>query len=571
MLGFLTPVGKEAVGPLTNAEAAEMFWRTLPRDDPVAAQKAVCAALADPVALGSPGMDELRALLALDQRTGMLVDRLLVNCVAGNPHSPSLKTHSFQAAFELCRSFGQAHGQFLRSMRARSSRWREYLPYVLLRMFQHRQMELLLRPFAVERSIWFSWKELHEAYRFAQSCEILHDELPINRRNSPSVSGTTLEREYVHVLLQELTNGGQFPPDEALWVNRRIPRWTRAVALVPHGGRSAEPWFAVDLDGDAGLVRSNREMEGMFVCLDMAPVLESIRNEIAMLRDVPSRPNRISSLARGRQLKVLSKLIVLCTPERPVIARRGERKLIALTVEVAVGLSQILEELRCTMDGVAATAPPTVAMSERGTAKFGGQAEEPLGGSTVTHWPTSAGSAGRLQLTMVDRSDSGCRLHGPTLGTNPIIPGALIAFREEAAAPWTLAVVRRVKKRLAGKRIEIGAEFLGRDPRRIVFDSATETGSARPATGVPARFAALYLPESTRYPALPLKTLILPSCGLAPEDRLSVRSRTDGGTIQLKEPLEEQSDFIWSPFEILDRWLRDEPASAEEEEASKAQ
>ncbi len=30
--------------------------------------------------------------------------------------------------------------------------------------------------------------------------------------------------------------------------------------------------------------------------------------------------------------------------------------------------------------------------------------------------------------------------------------------------------------------------------------------------------------------------------------------------IQLKAPLEEQADFTWSPFEILDRWPKDEPA-----------
>ena len=59
-----------------------------------------------------------------------------------------------------------------------------------------------------------------------------------------------------------------------------------------------------------------------------------------------------------------------------------------------------------------------------------------------------------------------------------------------------------------------------------------------------------------------MKTLVLPARGLAPDDRLSVRSRSSIHTIQLKEPLEEQAEFIWSPFEILDRWLKDEPAPA---------
>ena len=58
-----------------------------------------------------------------------------------------------------------------------------------------------------------------------------------------------------------------------------------------------------------------------------------------------------------------------------------------------------------------------------------------------------------------------------------------------------------------------------------------------------------------------MKTLVLPACGLSPGDRLSVRSRKSVHTVRLKEPLEEQADFIWSPFEILNRWTKDEPAS----------
>ena len=65
-----------------------------------------------------------------------------------------------------------------------------------------------------------------------------------------------------------------------------------------------------------------------------------------------------------------------------------------------------------------------------------------------------------------------------------------------------------------------------------------------------------------------MKTLILPARGLAPDYRLSVRSRTAVHTIQLKEPLEEQAEFIWSPFEVLDRWLKDEPASGKQRQAA---
>jgi len=41
-----------------------------------------------------------------------------------------------------------------------------------------------------------------------------------------------------------------------------------------------------------------------------------------------------------------------------------------------------------------------------------------------------------------------------------------------------------------------------------------------------------------------------------------LRSRSDHCTIQLGEPIEEQSGFVWSPFEILDRQLQEDPPEA---------
>lgn len=571
MFGFLTFVGNEASDALTDAVAAESFWRALPKDDPIAAQKALCNALAQPAARASSNIDRLRALQALDQRARTLVDASLVHAVEGNPRTPSEWSQSWQAAFELCRSFGRIYGQFLRSMRDGQGfeGGLDQQAYVLLRLFQHRQIELLLRPFSDEQSTCFSWKDVHDAYRFAQSRGLLHQEFPINRNHSSGVVETTLEREYLHVLMQDVMNGGNFPPHDAFWVSQRIPRWCQALLLESHEVRRVEHGFVVDPNGDAGLARSSGESAGTSLCLDMASVLESIGDEIASLREGFGRPSQGSSMGRGRQLRVLHKLNVLCAPERPVIARRGDRKPTALTVEVAVGLAQILRALRNDPDEAVAAAPRIAAKSEAVTSTEFGAAEDstgayPTGASTVTQGSTGAAMASHALLTMVDRSDSGCRLHGPALVTNPPTPGVLIAFREDAASPWALAVVRRVKKRLAGKRVEIGVEYLGKDLRRVVvvvLDTDTKPGKTPGME--PTRFAALYLPESATHPVLPIKTLVLPARGLAPDDRLSVRSRKSIHTIRLKEPLEEQADFIWSPFEILDRRLKDEQISGE--------
>lgn len=184
MFGFLTSVGAEAADPFADPAATEAFWRTLPQDDPIAAQRAVCAALAGSVARTSPKKgDRLRALLMLDRRAQGLIDALLADLAAGNPLAPTLGPQFWQAAFELCRSLAQAHGQFVRSRRDGPGLrgWREHQPYVLLRMLQHRKIELLLRPFCDERSTRFSWKELHEVYWVARSQDLLRHELPIKR------------------------------------------------------------------------------------------------------------------------------------------------------------------------------------------------------------------------------------------------------------------------------------------------------------------------------------------------------------------------------------------------------
>ena len=568
MFGFLTPVRSEATDPLTDVASVESFWRKLPKNDPVAAQKAMCEALAAPVARSDLDADRLCALLALDQRAHAVVEALLTADTASDADQSS-EALPWQSAFDLCWSFGRAYGPFLRSAcdgRA-SQGWRKYEPQLLLRLFRHRRLELLLRPFIDERSTLFGWKELHAAYRFAQSRGLLHDELPIQRSGSPLAGETTLEREYILVLMQDLVNGGHFPPRDALWIAERVQHWCREAALEPVESQSARHRFVVDPHGDAGLARSEREPASTSLHFDVEPLLRSIREDVATPHDAPDRPSESASPGHARKLALLSKLETLCAPERPVIARRGAREPTAVPVEVVVGISRIMRMLRRAPDEVGAGVPCSAPSGDDVTiAGFGatieGSTSGQIAGMGTQSSASGAGTAPGL-LTMADRSDSGCRLHGPALAATRTQPGALIAFRADPASPWTLAIARRVRKRLAGKRIEIGAEYLGKGPRLVVVVQDANAATSERSGGSLPRFGALYLSESTEYPVLPMKTLILPARGIAPGARLSVRSRMAIHTIQLKEPLEEQADFIWSPFELLERRLRDDPATSD--------
>lgn len=560
MLGFVTPVGAKAADPLCDVTSADAFWRLLPRNDPLAAQQAVCGALADLDAQGRPTLNRLKAVLVLDQRARNLIDGLLIHFVAAYT-LPSLEKRYWQAAFELCRAFGQVHGHFLRMMRDSllCRGWREYLPQVVTRITQHRQIELLLQPFVDDPGTGHSWVGLHEAFQFAHSLGLSQKVVPITRCHTQTGEETTLEREYIHVLLQGLINEGQFPPHDAFWVSQNVPRWCTGARMETQRIRGEPARFVVDLERDGGLARSLPESPGARLYLDTAPILDSVREQIAALRDAPKTAGGRSSSLHGRQLKLLRKLEVICAPKPPVIARRGERKPIALTVEVIAGLSQILRALRGRPQEAAAPAPAVPEVEEITITAFGGFTETTPGGawdgaSTIAPRPPGAGPETYPVMKLVNRSDSGCRLDGQMFATIRVTPGSLIAFREDAALPWSLAVVRRVE-RLNGKRVNIGVEYVGNDPRGVIVSVVAHAGGGQDGhnDNERHRIAGIYLSESKRYPLLPIKTLVLPAHKFAPDDRLTLRTAGAVYTIHLKDALEEQGEFVWAPFEIVER------------------
>ena len=101
MFGFLTPSRREAAGPLASVADADHFWRLLPRNDPLAAQKSISDALADLVLQKEFSRDQLRALLTLEQRARTLVDALLVNYSTRNAQAKPFERRYWRSALEF--------------------------------------------------------------------------------------------------------------------------------------------------------------------------------------------------------------------------------------------------------------------------------------------------------------------------------------------------------------------------------------------------------------------------------------------------------------------------------------
>jgi hypothetical protein len=567
LLEFLNPIRRDAAGPLSSVTAADHFWQLLPREDPVAAQVAVSEVLAVLATRNHLTLGQFRALLALDQLARGLGDALLVDYLTGGAQLPSPDTNAWQSACALSRSFGQAlERALLQIQNSEPARgWHEHLTTVLLRLFQHRQVEFLLRPFTSEHSVFDGWAGLHGAYRYADAIGARLHPLVSRRCHEECGEASTLEREYIHLLLLQLLNGGHLSPYEAFWLNRKIPRWCAALSLQAQPARAVadcvDHRFVVDLDSAAGLSWLSGSPAGTPRFLDPAPMLALIRDEIATL-SVPARPaERSSPLRRGRQLKLLGTIATNCLPKAAPVDRRGARLPTVSTVEAVVGLAQITQLLRHERRAKTVATPWVLPEIEAGTNTVTG--EPTAAGSWPSGGQDSLGMAGESGVQgvvwqMKDRSESGCRLRGGIVNSNRVLPGALVAFREHHNVPWTLAVVRRLRQRI-GDRIDIGVEYVGRNP--LVVTLAADVDGTAGSTVASDRkrkyYAAIHLQESSGHPHLLFRTLILSARDFNAGRCLSLQSDGAEYTVRLKEPIEEQDSFVWLSYELVFRLATD--------------
>ena len=279
-------------------------------------------------------------MLAIDQRSRALVDALLVNYSTRSAQAKPFERRYWRASLELSRSFAAALNCLLQYMRNDQSArgWREYAPAVVLRIFRHRQVEFLLRPFLNDAPIPGTWAEVHAAYQFAEAQGWSHH--PIPDKGDRDAPPSTLQKEYVHILLLELMNGGQFSPYDAFWLSRWIPHWNQVVSLkgdlIDRGPEAHH--FVVDLDSAEGLKRVSPGQLGHALYLDASPLLAMIEAEIVSLHD-PLNPVRVpSSFGSSRQVKLLRKVAANYSPRPPRVNRRGERKAAASAVKAVIGL-----------------------------------------------------------------------------------------------------------------------------------------------------------------------------------------------------------------------------------------
>jgi hypothetical protein len=347
----------------------------------------------------------------------------------------------------------------------------------------------------------------------------------------------------------QLMDGGRFRPEEIAWARRQIGRWSEALTLerlnpmIDHS--RSQKGFVVNLAGTGGLARMTATETGDLLWLDATPIARAIDAKMEEGADAASPgPTPVRSQL---QLDLLRRLRDLYAPQRVHVKRRGERTATVLTsAEATLGDLQTIfrmlrDEARREIETSSVPMPyaDEITITDVGSTQRVSASQQPPGGRSTP----------QATWHIRDRSESGTRLRGRMSDARLLMPGLLIAFRDEKADPWTVAVVRRAT-RLMGNNVELGVEHLGRAPQRVILLSRAPDALETDAR--PDRIPALYLPESETCPKMPIRTLLMPTCEFAPDRVMTMRSKMDQVGIRLKEPLERRALFVWTSFDPIE-------------------
>lgn len=553
MFGF----GKNPREPLADVKAVQRWLATLP-DDPLTIHGEVLGELgriAEQAARRTP--QRLEAVFFLDQHCAAIRKSLTVQYIEHASRSSKIEHQLWSALFDLTQAFLFAYYAFARevSHHAQSPKWQQLLPELLCRQIVHMGLDAKVRLYRYEQWIPAKWVELHSLFSLACSRQIDRTQLP---RGGGS-GATTIEHEFLVVLLLQLMNAGNMTARHLEWVANELDEWCAPLRL------SLEPSsvtsFYVDLGSREGLRRRTpAPLEGRVLFLDTRPMHSVLTQNVMMLEQkIRAQPLSERAPKRTEQLGLLAKLASQVDPEFKPFARRGERTAAAGTVDAIVGFSRISAFLREEDLG----AMPIV---EVGGKSFGGTLELAVFGRNRNEVDRRTEQAKRRfaqyaapggPWEVKDVSQTGFRLIAPMSVANTVTLGALAAIRPQGQAAWTLGIVRRMK-RMTADRAEIGLQVIANTLAGVdLVDKRKASGNDYSVDGEVATISgrtvhALFLALRKREGDSAVQSLVVPAAEYQPAKRLHLVTAKASQPIRFGRLLEQQPEWVWATVETAD-------------------
>lgn len=548
---------KDNKDPLADARSAERWLASLPSNDPFAVEHDVLAELAKLCTKEARHTPQgLEAVFRVDLETARLRGTLIAQYVDHSTRSSRIETQLWQSLFDLSQGFLACYGEFAHEVarHAQSKKWQALLPELVARQIMHLGLDAKIRLFRYEQWIPAKWAELHALFMFACSRQV--ERHPVADANGEA---TTIEHEFLVALILQLVNSGNMTPRHVEWVASHLDEWCQPLRLTLEP--SSVTSFYVDLGSRSGLRRRTpAPLEGRVLFLDTRPLHALLMQNVAVLdQKIKSQPLSDKTSRRNEQLALLSKLASQVDPEFKPFARRGERTSAAGTVNAIVGFVKISGYLR------EEERQPTAAL-EPGKS-FGGTMELAVFGrarneidrkreQTQRRLEAYAAPGGPWEVK--DVSQTGFRMLAPMRVANAVTLGTLTAIRPLGQHVWALGIVRRMR-RLTADRAEIGLQVIASavssvdliEQRKSHDDDYSVDGEATTING--RFFQGLFLSLRKRESDPAIQSLIMPAVEYQPARRFALQSGKAINVIKLGRLLEQQTEWVWTAVEPLER------------------
>jgi hypothetical protein len=552
MFGF----GKTIKDPLADAKIAERWLGLFPTNDPLAMHGAVLAELGrltERVAKRTPS--RLEAVFLTDRYTDPLRKNLTAQYLEHGNRSTRVENQLWQALFDLTQGFLLCYQAFAREVsdHAQSNKWQSLLPELIARQITHQGLDAKVRLFRYEQWIPAKWTDLHALFQMACSAQLERHPVAVLADGGL----TTIEQEYLRVLVLQLMNSGNLTPRHLEWVAEQLSEWCAPLRLSLES--STVTSFYVDLGSRTGLKRrAPQPLEGRVLFLDTRPLHAVLMQNVVML-DQKVRNNPLSDRTprRADQLNLLSKLASQVDPEFKPFARRGERTSAEGSVDAIIGFTRIAgflrdEEAEPFIDRRRSpgTFDDTVEIATFGRMRNENRRVQEAARRRLANF-AAPGGAWHIR----DVSQTGFRLVAPMSVINAVTLGTLAAIRAPAQVRWTLGIVRRMK-RLTTERAEIGLQVIANN---LIGVELTEAKLDDPETLVGGdvstlskrRFSGLFLSLRKRDGETAVQTLVVPPGEYQPGKRLYMNAAQSSQRIAFGRVLEQHPDWVWATVEPL--------------------
>jgi hypothetical protein len=550
--------GKNLKDPLVDAKGAERWLAAFPPNDSLAMHSAVLAELGrltERDAKRTPA--RLEAVFHVDRKTNALRETLTAQYLEQGTRSSRVESQLWQALFDLTQGFLLAYQAFAREAgnHAQSNKWQPVLPELIARQIIHQGLDAKIRLFRYEQWIPAKWSDLHALFQMA--CSAQTERQPVAAL--PDGSSTTIEQEYLRVLVLQLMNSGSITPRHLEWVSDQMAQWCAPLRLNIES--STVTSFYVDLGSRTGLKRRGPQpLEGRVLFLDTRPLHAVLMQNVVMLdQKIRSSPLSERTPRRAEQLNLLIKLASQVDPEFKPFARRGERTSAQGSVDAIIGFSKIAgflrdEEMLPFIDGRRAS---TTFGDGVEIATFGRMRNEQERTLEMARRRLANYAAPGGPWEIRDVSQTGFRLVAPMSIIGAVILGTLAAIRPPGQALWTLGIVRRMR-RLTTERAEIGLQVIANnligvelaESRRGDNDDYSVDGEVPTVSS--RRFNALFLSLKKRETEPTVQTLVVPPGEYQPGKRLRMSAGRSSRRIAFGRLLEQHPDWIWATVESVD-------------------